>query len=418
MRLGEIRNPQAVEHGQPLAGVRVLALEQLQALPFGTQLLARLGADVVKIERPDTGDSGRGSLPAMTDPDGRRVGATFIRNNLGKRSVAIDIKQPAGRDLVLRLARRFDVVAENFRPGVLDRLGLGWADVHAAHPRGIYLSLSGFGSSQPSPYRDRPAYAPVPEAMSGIYEMKRAEGAPPVPVPLGGVGDIGTGLFGVIGVLAALRHRELTGRGQHVDVAMFDCMLAITDIVTNFWSMGLGEGQLGPQIMHGFRAADGWFIAIVLREYEFERLARCIGRPEWLTDPRLATRPGWVDHLDTVIRPGLEGWAAGRTREQACAELGAAGVATAPCLRAGEVVADPHVAAHDMLVEIERTDGVAEPVLVPGNPIKLSDAAVGPERRMPWLGEHSDEVLTGELGLSGDELARLRETGVVAGGAR
>jgi crotonobetainyl-CoA:carnitine CoA-transferase CaiB-like acyl-CoA transferase len=413
MRLGEIRNAQALASGKPLDGVRVLALEQLQALPFATQLLARLGADVVKVEKPGTGESGRGSLPAMTDPAGRQVGATFLRNNLGKRSVAIDITQAAGRRLVLDLVPHFDVVAENFRPGVLDRLGLGYDDVRGVEPRCVYLSVSGFGSALPSPYRDRPAYAPVPEAMSGIYEMKRPAGAPPVPVPLGGVGDIGSGLFAVIGVLAALRHRERTGRGQHVDVAMFDCMLSITDLVTNFWSMGLAEGQLAPHIMHGFQASDGWFIAIVLREYEFVRLANCIGRPEWLQDPLLATRAGWIEQLETIIRPGIERWAASRTREQVCAELGAAGVATAPCLRAAEVVADPHVAAHDMLVEVPRTDGVDQPVLVPGNPIKLSEMADGPERRMPWLGEHTDEVLAAELGLDAATTAALRESGVL-----
>jgi len=285
--------------------------------------------------------------------------------------------------------------------------------VHAGDPRSVYLSVSGFGNTQPSPYRDRPAYAPVPEAMSGIYEMKRLPGAAPIPVPMGGVGDIGSALFAVIGVLAALRHREHTGRGQHVDVAMFDCMLSITDLVTNFWSMGLAEGQLAPHIMHGFRASDGWFIVMVIREYEFERLARRIGQDQWLTDPRLATRAGWIEHLETVVRPGIEQWAAGRTREQACAELGAAGVATAPCLRAGEVVTDPHVEAHDMLVEVDRTDGVAQPILVPGNPIKMTDVAIGPERRMPWLGEHTDEVLAAEIGLSAAELVRLRDAGVL-----
>jgi len=413
MRLGEIGNEQALPFGKPLDGVRVLAIEQLQALPFATQLLARLGADVVKIEKPGAGESGRASLPAMTDPQGRRVGATFLRNNLGKRSVAIDTKTPAGRDLVLRLATRFDVLAENFRPGVLDRLGLGFADIHAVAPRCIYLSVSGFGHTD-SPYRDMPAYAPVPEAMSGIYEMKRPPGQPPVPVPLGGVGDTGSALFAVIGVLSALRQRESTGRGQHVDIAMYDCMLALTDIVTNFWSMGLAEGQLAPQIMDGFQASDGWFILITFREYEFARLAECIGEPGWLTDPRLATRAGWVEHLESVIRPAVEAWASTRTRAEVCAELGRAGVAAAPCLRAEEVAHDPHVAAHQMLVEVERTDGVEQPVLVAGCPVKMTDMAVGPETRMPWMGEHTTSVLSQELGLSSDELDDLRAQGVVS----
>ncbi|HVM65225.1 MAG TPA: CaiB/BaiF CoA-transferase family protein [Acidimicrobiales bacterium] len=412
--MGEVGNERAAPFGKPLEGVRVLAIEQLQALPFGTQLLARLGADVVKIEKPDGGESGRGALPAMADPLGRRVGATFLRNNLNKRSVAVDITQPEGRDLVLRLAPRFDVVAENFRPGVLDRMGLGYADVHATAPRCIYLSVTGFGTTVPTPYRTWPAYAPVPEAMSGIYTLKQVGDQPPVVAPLGGAGDIGSSLYAVIGVLSALRHRERTGRGQHVDIAMLDCMVAFTDIVTNFWSMGIEEGQLAPQIMHSFRAGDGWFVLICFREYEFARLAGAIAREEWREDPRLATRQGWIDHLEDVLRPGIEGWASTRTRMQVCEELGRAGVAAAPCLRAGEVVADPHVAARDMLVEMPRTDGVKQPVLIPGNPVRMSDVAIGPDARPPWLGEHTDAVLGDELGLSAAELGALRSAGVIA----
>jgi crotonobetainyl-CoA:carnitine CoA-transferase CaiB-like acyl-CoA transferase len=410
VRTGEVRNPGG---GKPLAGVRVLAVEQLIAMPFGTQLLARLGADVVKIEKPGTGESGRLSLPAMTDLDGRRAGATFLRSNLSKRSVAVDIATERGRELVLELAPRFDVLAQNFRPGVLDRLGLGYDAVSAVAPRLVYVSVSGFGTTGDSPYRDWPAYAPIAEAMSGIYEMKREPGRPPVPVPLGGVGDIGSSLFAVIGVLAALAQRHHTGRGQHVDVSMFDAMVAITDIVTNFWSMGLAEGQLGPQIMHGFEAGDGWLVIMVIREPEFARLSEAVGHPEWLEDPRLATREGWVAHIEDVLRPGIEGWARDRTRAEACAELGRHGVAAAPCLRAGEVAADPHVVAHDMLVEVARTDGVEQPVLVPGNPIRMTDLAVGPTTPPPRVGEHTDEVLGGELGLSPEELDRLRSEGVI-----
>ncbi len=413
MRLGDVRNEEAAGIPKPLAGVRVLALEQLQALPFGTQLLARLGADVVKIEKPTVGESGRGALPAMLDPQGRPVGATFLRNNLDKRSVGVDITRPEGRDLVLRLAPRFDVIAENFRPGVLDRLGLGFAEIHRVAPRCIYLSVTGFGTSVPTPYRDWPAYAPVPEAMSGIYELKRIDDQPPVTAPLGGVGDIASSLYGVIGVMAALREREHTGRGQLVDIAMFDCMVAVTDLVTNFWSMGVPERELAPQIMHAFRAQDGWFVLICFREYEFARLAQAIDHGDWCNDPRLATRQGWVEHLDGVIRPGLESWAATRTRMQVCEELGRAGVAVAPCLHAGEVVTDPHVAARDMLVEIDRTDGVAQPVLVPGNPVRMSDLQIGPDIRPPWLGEHTDDVLGAELGVSATDLAALRATGVI-----
>jgi len=413
VQLGEVVNEAAAGFGKPLDGVRVLALEQMQALPFATQLLGRLGAEVVKVEHPRGGDSGRGSLPAMTDPDGRQVGATFLRNNLNKRSIAVDLKHPEGRQLVLDMAPRFDVVAENFKAGTLDRLGLGWNDVSPIAPRCIYLSVSGFGATG-SPYDRWPAYAPIAEAMSGIYEFKRSGDDPPVVAPVGGLGDIGSALFATVGVLAALRHRDATGRGQRVDVAMLDAMVAIADLVPNFWSLGLRNGQLGPLIMHGFRASDGWFILQVGREPQFAAMVTAIGRPEWADDPRFAERQGWLDHLDDVLRPAIESWAGTRTKVQACDDLAAAGVAAGPCYSDAEVVADPHVAARHMLVEVPRTDGVDQPVLVPGNPVKLSDVAEGPETRVPWLGEHTDEVLTAELGLDRDRLAALRAGGAIA----
>lgn len=414
MKLGDIANEDAAGYGKPLDGVRILALEQMQALPFATQLLGRLGADVVKVESPAGGDQGRGSLPAMTDPDGRAVGATFLRNNLSKRSICIDLKHPRGRDLVLRLAPRFDVFAENFKAGTLDRLGLGYADVSAIHPACIYASVSGFGNTTATPYASWPAFAPVVEAMSGIYELKRTGDEPPLVAPVGALGDIGAALFAAVGILAGLRHRDRTGEGQRVDVAMFDAVVAMTDIVSNFWSMGLRGGQLGPLIMHGFRAADGWFIVQVGREPQFAKLVEVIGQPEWSTDTRFATRQGWLDQLDAVLRPAIEGWAATRTKLEACAALGAAGIAAGPCFSDEEVVHDPHLAARNMLVEIPRTDDVGQPVLTPGNPVKLSKVAEGPEARVPWLGEHTEALLRDELGIGAAEVASLRADGAVA----
>ncbi len=414
MRLGDVSNEGAVAAGKPLDGVRVLALEQMQALPYATQLLSRLGADVIKVENPSGGDLGRGSQPAMTDPEGRNVGATFLRNNLNKRSICIDLKAAAGRDLVLRLAPHFDVIAENSKAGSMQRLGLGYSDIAAVHPGAIYLSVSGFGNTVPSPYDSWPAFAPVVEAMSGIYEFKRRGDDPPVVAPVGALGDIGSGLYAVIGVLAALRHREATGVGQHVDIAMLDAMVAMTDLVSNFWSLGLRDGAVAPLIMDGFRAGDGWFIIQVGREPQFAKLAELVGEPGWPSDPRFADRQGWVDHLDDVIRPAVDRWAAGRTRLEACAAMSAAGIAAGPCYRDDEVVTDEHVAARSMLVEVPRTDGVEAPILVPGNPVKMTNVAEGPETRMPWLGEHTDEVLAAELGLGADALATLRAAGTIA----
>jgi crotonobetainyl-CoA:carnitine CoA-transferase CaiB-like acyl-CoA transferase len=413
VRLGDVANRDASPYGRPLDGLRVLALEQMQALPYATQLLARLGAEVVKVEPPRTGESGRGSMPAMTDPDGRQVGATFLRNNLNKRSVTIDLKSPEGRDLLLRLVPRFDVVAENSKPGSMARLGLAYEDIAAVHPTCIYVSVSGFGNTTVSPYREWLAFAPIVEAMTGMYEMKRVGDAPPVVGPMGAIGDIGAALYATIGVLAAVRHRDRTGEGQYVDIAMLDAAIAMTDLVTNLWSMGLRNGDVGPLIMNGFRAADGWFVLQVVRDHQFAALARLLGCEHWLDDDRLRDRRGWVVHLDDTIRPAVEGWAATRTKTAACAELTAAGIAAGPCLADEEVVRDPHVEMRNMLVEIPRTDGVEQPVLTPGNPVKLSKMVEGPETRPPWLGEHTDEVLRTELGLGGTEITRLRALGAI-----
>ena len=399
---------------KPLTGIRILAIEQMQALPFATQLLARLGADVVKIESISGGDQARGSLPAMADPQGRSVGATFLRNNLSKRSVCINLKTPAGRDLVLRLATAFDVVAENGRPGSMARLGLGYGDIAAVNPRCIYTSVSGFGNTVETPYREWPAYAPVVEAMSGLYEMKRQEGQPPQPAPAGALGDIGAALFATIGILAALRHRDMTGAGQYVDIAMLDSVVAMTDIITNFWSMGASARTVGQLILRGFQAKDGRFMLQVGREHQFERLARLIGHPEWLQDPRLASRQGWIDHMDDVLVPAIEGWAATMTKLEACDVLAGAGIAAGPCLRDDEVARDPHLAARQMLVSIERPDQPDRPVLVPASPVRMSALSSEPDTPVPWLGQHTDEVLAAELGLAPDELAALRAQQVIA----
>jgi formyl-CoA transferase len=416
LKLGETANEAARGYGKPLDGVRVLAAEQMQALPFATQLLARLGADVVKVEHPVHGESGRASTPFITDPDGRHVGCTYLRNNLSKRSVGIDFKQKAGRELFLRLVPHFDVIAENFKGGALDAMGLGYDAVRAVHPGAVYVSVSGFGNTTESPYADWPAYAPVAEAMAGLYEYRRQPGQPPVAAPVGALGDIGAAMFAVVGILAALRHRDRTGEGQYVDIAMFDCMLAFGDIVSNFYSMGAWPetGSAPALILHGFAASDGYFVMQVGREHQFARLAELVGHPEWVDDARFAERRGWVEHLDGVLRPAIEGWAATHTKLQACKELAAAGIAAGPSNHPRDVVRDPHVEARNMLVEVPRPDGVTQPVLVPGNPVKLSKMTDGPDVRVPWVGEHTEAVLRAELGVSDVELAQLRADGAIA----
>jgi formyl-CoA transferase len=415
MRVGEIRHPERARFGKPLDGVRVLALEQMQALPYATQLLSHLGADVVKLEPPGSGDSGRASIPALVDDDGRRVGATYLRNNLGKRGIAVDLKQEEGRALVRRLLPHFDVVAENFKPGVLAKFGLDYAAVAELAPRAIYVSISGFGHTAPTPYASWPAYAPVAEAMAGLYEPNRKEGQPPPVVVAGALGDIASALFAVIGILSALRHRERTGVGQYLDVAMLDATLAVSDMPPFLWSMGAPEswaasGKIG--ICAGFAARDGWFVMAVFREHHFERLAKLVGHPEWVGDPRFATREGWAAQTDPLVRPAVEAWAADKTRLEACEALCALGIVAGPNHGAADLAADPHVAARDMLIEVPRPDGGA-PLRVVGNPVKLSRVAEGPVARFPSLGQHTDAVLRELLDLDDAELAGLRARGVI-----
>lgn len=415
MRVDEVKKSERTEWGKPLDGVRILAAEQMQALPYATQLMAHLGAEVVKVEHPEHGESGRGAQPALVDSDGRRVGATYLRNNLNKQSIGIDLKQPEGVALFKQLVPHFDIVAENFTPGTMDRLGLGYEAIAEIAPGVIYLSVSGFGNQGDSPYSSWPAYAPVVEAMAGIYEPTRKPGQPPSVVVAGALGDNGAGLFGIIGMLAALRHRERTGLGQHVDISMYDSMIAMSDMVPHLWSMEAPAawataGSFG--IVSGFRANDGYFVISIVREHHFERLANTVGHPEWCDDPRFATREGWAEQIEPTLRPAIEQWAADKTRIEASEALCTQGVAAGPSNLAEDIYADPHVQAHDMLIEVPRPDH-DRPMQVVGNPVKLSRVAEGPVRRFPRLGEHTDLLLQETLGLPDTRIDELRARGVI-----
>ena len=396
----------------PLEGIRILAVEQMQALPFATQLLARLGADVVKVEHPVRGDLGRGSLPAVTDDTGATVGATYLRNNLAKRSIGLDLSNTEARQVFLDLVPRFDVVAENFKPGGMAGFGLDHEAVAAVHPGVVYVSVSGFGNTTESPYGHWPAFAPIAEAMSGMYAFNRPAGEDVKVSPVGALGDTGSGLFAAVGLLAALRRRDRTGEGAYVDISMFDCMVAFADIVPNYWSMGRDPRAVPPLINHGFAIDAGDLVLQIGRPHQFARLVETIGHPEWADDERFATPQGWVDHID-VLRAALREWAGARTTVEVAESLAAAGIAAAPVFEAGDLVDDPHVRARHMLTEIPRSDGVAQPVLTPGNPVKIDgvdDSVVTPP---PTLGQHTDAVLRDELGLSDDRLAALRASGAI-----
>jgi crotonobetainyl-CoA:carnitine CoA-transferase CaiB-like acyl-CoA transferase len=399
---------------RPLAGVRILAVEQMQAVPFATQLLAHLGAEVVKVEHPVHGEAGRTAQPAIRDDDGHDVGATYLRNNLGKKSIGVDLKDPRGVELVKRLVPHYDVIAENFKPGTMERLGLGYDALAADHPALVYVSVSGFGGLLPTPYGAWPAYAVVAEAMGGFYSFRPEPGRLPNIGVAGALGDIGSALFAAIGTLAALEGRRRTGRGQRVDVAMFDAMLPIMDMVLFNPSIGIRDNSLAawPGICTSFAASDGLFVVQVGREHQFERFARAVGHPEWLGDARFATREGWSRHLDEVIRPAVEAWARERTKLEASRVLAEQGIVAGPSNDAADLLRDPHVRAHGMVIEVPRPDGGA-PLHVAGNPIKLSGSAETLAQRWPRLGEHTDEILTRDLALSASERTALREAGVI-----
>jgi formyl-CoA transferase len=280
----------------------------------------------------------------------------------------------------------------------------------------VYVSISGFGNLDDSPYADWPAYAPVAEAMGGLYEPNRKPGQPPPVVVAGALGDNASALFAVIGTLAALRQRDVAGVGQHVDVAMYDSMIAMTDMVPFLWSMGAPAHMAAAgttALVGAFAARDGHFVVAVFREHHFERLARTLGCPEWLEDERLATREGWASHTDSLIRPALEAWARDKTKLEAAAALCQAGIVAGPSNRAEDIHADPHVAMRDMLIEVPRPDS-EQPFLVVGNPVKMSRSSEGPLGGFPDLGEHTTEVLQQDLELSDGEIRSLRDEGVVS----
>ena len=395
---------------QPLNGIRILAAEQMQSLPYATQLLASLGAEVVKVEHPIRGDLGRSSLPATTDTDGNTVGATFLRNNLYKKSIALDLKHNLGQDIFKRLAQGFDVVAENFKPGTMERFGLGYTYFQKTQPELIYLSISGFGNTVDSPYSSWPAFAPIAEAMSGIYNFNRGEDDDIKVSPVGALGDTGSGLFAVIGVLSALRQREQTGQGLYIDISMLDSMVAFADIVPNYLSLGKNPRTPSLLINHGFKIESGEIVIQIGREHQFEAFAEVLGKPDWLTDDRFSNRLGWIENID-VIETALSNWAGNKSLITVCDELAKAGIAAAPAFEAEDVVSDPHILAREMLIEVP-TGGDLR-VLTAGNPVRMTDVPRRNVTAPPPLGSNTRSLLQDELSISDSEYEDLRSQGIV-----
>ena len=395
---------------RPLSGVRVLAVEQMQSLPFATQLLARLGAEVVKVEHPIRGDLGRSSLPAVNDVSGNQIGATFLRNNLSKKSIGIDLKHDLGQKVFKELLPKFDVVAENFKAGTMESFGLDYSSLQSLDKSIIYLSISGFGHDSNSPYTDWPAFAPIAEAMSGLYTFNRPSEEELKVSPAGALGDTGTGLFAVIAILAALRYRETTGKGQYIDLSMLDSMVAFADIVPNYFSMGHDPRTPSPLINHGFKIMKGEIVIQIGREHQFNQFAELLGKEQWLDDPRFTSREGWVQNIE-LLRETVHQWAGDNEPIEVCSLLAGAGIAAAPVFTAEDIVNDPHIKSRNMLVEIATDSG--EAALAAGNPIKMAGVRDGTDTPLPSLGEHTNEILASELRMPLEEIEELRKEGVI-----
>ena len=394
--------------GGPLAGVLVLDLTQALAGPYCTMLLADLGAEVIKIE-PPAGDMTRFAGPFTKEDTERAYGGYFASINRNKRSVVLDLKQPGDRDLFLGMAQRADVVVENARVGVMDRLGVGYEVLSAANPRLVYGAIRGFGDPRTgsSPYVDWPAFDVVAQAMGGLVSMTGTAGGQVLRCGAS-IGDLYPAVLAALGVVAALRHAAVTGVGQFVDVAMYDAVLSLCEAIAWRYSYtgqvtvptGNGHPLLSPFDI--FPTADGACAIAAPTDSHWPVLCALIGRPDLATDDRFATNDGRVAHRDQVTA-AVTGWAQCRSSAEVVSTL-AGKVPVGPVQTALEIFADPHVTARDMLITLDQPDGT-RPVTVAGSPIKLTVTPTVTPRRPPRLGEHTTEVLA-ELGVVPEKEAR------------
>ena len=393
----------------PLAGIRVVELTTTWAGPMAGCILADFGADVIKVEHP-AGEVARRSPPLLpgTQPPISFMQATLNRN---KRSLTLDLHAPRGREIFLDLCGRADLVIENFRPGALDGWGVGWKELRARKHDIILVSISGFG--QYGRDHDRAGYDPLAQAASGFLSLNGSPDGEPVKAPTF-VGDDLSGLHAALAALAALRHRDRTGEGQHVDVALLDAMLFQS---TGYLTLGAMDVEL-PRLGNQFRIAapanvykcrDGRVMVGVLIDAHWKRLARVIGRPELADDPSYATTPARLARRAQV--DGLLGdWLAQRSVADAEAALLAEGLPIAPVRTYAEAARDPHVADREMLQATSIEGNARIPVVGPA--AKFSRTPVRVRSGAPALGAHNDEILA-ELGVDADERGELKRTGVI-----
>ena len=396
---------------QALSGIRVIDMTHNQAGPACAQILAFLGAEVIKLEEPKAGDVARTVHADREDSDS----LFFLLFNANKKSLTLNLKSEDGKRLFKRVVGQSDVLLENFGPGAMERLGFGWEVLRDLNPRLVYATIKGFGSY--GPYKDFKSYEPVAQAMGGAMCVTGFPENPPTLV-LPAIGDSGTGMHMAIGILAALQQRHATGRGQHVEVSMQDAVVnlirvSLRDHQRNGGVLPRGGNQLGRTVPGTtYPCAPGGpndYVIILAQPQMWPALTRAIGRPELAEDPRFRTPEArWENRaaLDAIVAD----WTGRRPKHEVMRILGEAGVPCGACQDTGEVLADPHLKARDMIVDIDYpTRGTYQTV---GCPIKLSDSPVA-VTRPPLLGEHTAELLGALCGVAPDEVARLRREGAV-----
>ena len=399
---------------RPLSGIRVVGMEQYMAAPYCTLLLADAGAEVIKVERTGRGDARR-SIPPFVEKSGIRKAGGFLSYNRNKMSFALDVQKPKGAEIYRRLVERADVVVENARPGAMDRLGLGWEALQALNPRLVYAAISGFGRmpGREGPYGMRPAFDIVAEAMSGIMNAVGFRDKPPS-WTLYGLADIQSGMVTAWGIMLALFMRERTGRGQLVDSALFDNMLALNERMVTLYSVAgrpTNRGEHRDFYPRGaFLCRDGYVALNVPDDLTWAKLCGAIGRTDLIDDPRSRTGPARAA-IEATLAPILEGWLAGRSRAEAVDALNMAGGPTGPGYGAEEVFADPQVAARGMLMPV--TDPQVGTFRFARTVPHLSAAPVLPAEPAPDLGQHTAAIMRDLLGYDDEAIRSLAAEKVI-----
>ncbi len=392
----------------PLEGLVVLDMTRVLAGPFCTMLLADMGAEVIKVERPKTGDDSRAFGPFVGGES-----AYFMSINRGKKSVTLDLKHPEGKALLRSLVQKADVLVENFKPGVLAKLGFSHEALRALNPRLIYAASSGFGHS--GPYSERPAYDLIIQGMGGMMSITGPDATQPTKVG-SSIADIFAGVFCAIGILAALHRRQVSGEGQMVDVAMLDCMVAILEnAISRYVAAGESPVPIGnrhPSIapFATVKTADGLINIACGNDELWRRFCAVAGLEALVADARFATNPARVEHWE-ALEPLINAATVSRTSQAWLTALQGAGVPSGPLNDVQAVMVDPQVLARKMLVEVIHP--VAGKMLVPGVPIKFSEMDDGVLRPAPLLGQDNAAIYGGLLGLSDEALAALQAQGVM-----